>query len=96
MPIKSDKIQHISRDVGQSEYSLKNKQYFTIDKPSTQIKILNSNFNIMKNIKTELTEISKRDMIVICIGWSEREEKIAAVLGNYSISVWSKFDDYKY
>lgn len=35
-------------------------------------------------------------MIINYIAWSEREEKIACILGNYSISMWSKEDGYKY
>lgn len=40
--------------------------------------------------------MTKRDMIVNYIAWSDREEKIACILGNYSISMWSKEDNYKY
>lgn len=44
-PIRSDRIQHLSREVGQAEYSQKFKLYFSIDKPSTIISILDDNFN---------------------------------------------------
>lgn len=52
-PIKSDKIQHIHREVGQSEYSKKNKIYYSIDRPSTIISILDDNFDLIGTLKTE-------------------------------------------
>jgi hypothetical protein len=51
-PIKSDKIQHLSRDVGQTEYSGKNKLYFSIDKPSSVLSVLDEDFNLMVGLKT--------------------------------------------
>lgn len=50
---------------------------------------------MVHGLKTE-QEMAKRDMIINYIAWSEREEKIACILGNYSISMWSKEDNYKY
>lgn len=35
-------------------------------------------------------------MVVNYIAWSDWEQKIACLLGNYSISMWSKDDNYKY
>lgn len=52
-PLKSDRIQHLSRDVGQSEYSKKFRLYFSIDKPSTIISILDDDFNTVQTLKTE-------------------------------------------
>ena len=40
--------------------------------------------------------MSKRDSIITTIAWSETEEKVACILGNYSISMWSKEDNFKY
>lgn len=40
--------------------------------------------------------MTKRDMVVTYIAWSEQEEKVACILGNYSISLWSREDNYKY
>ncbi len=70
-PLKSDRIQHLSRDVGQSEYSKKFRLYFSIDKPSTIISILDDDFNTVQTLKTE-QEMTKRDMIVNYIAWSDR------------------------
>lgn len=50
---------------------------------------MDDNFNTLQSLKTE-QEMTKRDMVVIYIAWSDREEKIACILGNYSISMWSK------
>ena len=71
-PLKSDRIQHLNRDVGQSEYSKKFQFFFTIDRPSPLISVLDSNFNPVTTLKTE-QDISKRDMIVNYIAWSDRE-----------------------
>jgi hypothetical protein len=46
-------------------------------------------------LRTEL-EISKRDAIVTWIAWSEYEQRLAALLGNYSISLWAKEDNFRY
>lgn len=88
-PSKSDKIQHLHREVGQAQYSEKFKLFFFIDRPSPIINILDNDFNSGSTLKTE-QDISKRDMIVNFITWSDTEEKIACILGNYSISMWSK------
>ena len=85
----------MSREVGQSEYSKKFKLYFSIDKPSTIISVYDDNFNNVLTLQTE-QEMTKRDMVVNYIAWSDWEEKIACILGNYSISMWSKEDNYKY
>ena len=62
-PIKSDKIQHLNRDVGQAEYSNKFKFYVTMDRPSAEISVLDDDFNRITTLKTE-QDMSKRDMIV--------------------------------
>jgi hypothetical protein len=92
---KSDRIEHINRIVGEAYYSNKHKLFFTIDIPSPSISILDENFNVIKSLSTE-EEISKRDAMIVTIAWSEEEGKIACLFGNFSISIWSREDDYKY
>jgi hypothetical protein len=66
-----------------------------MDYPSTEIKLLDSQFEIIKILKSEL-DVSKSDSIVVCLAWSESEQRLAALLGNSSISFWAKVDNYKY
>jgi hypothetical protein len=33
---------------------------------------------------------------VQCIAWSEEEQRLAALLGNYSISLWAIEDNFRY
>ena len=69
--------------------------YITNDEPSPEISILDDDFNLIRTLKTE-QEISRRDSIIQALAWSEVEQKVACILGNYSISLWSKDDDFKY
>lgn len=70
-PIKSDRIQHMNRDVGQSVYSKKFRMYITMDCPSPIISILDDDFNFITSLKTE-QDMSKRDMIVTYLTWSDK------------------------
>ena len=94
-PFISDKFLHLNRRVAQSIYSPGNDWFITIDYPSTEIKVLNQKFEYLRSMQTEL-EISKRDAIVTWIAWSEHEQRLAVLLGNMSISLWAKEDDFRY
>jgi len=50
-------------------YSQNSGMYMSIDSPSTYIKVLDKNFNLIKNLKSEL-DISKKDAMINYVVWS--------------------------
>ena len=69
--------------------------FVTIDNPSSEIYLLDGHLDLKGTVKTEL-EVSKRDSIIQCIAWSETEQRLAALLGNYSLSLWAIEDNFRY
>ena len=57
--------------------------------------LLDSHFDLVRTVRSEL-EFSKRDSIIQHIAWSEEEQKLAALLGNYSISFWAIEDNFRF
>lgn len=68
-PTKFDKFQHVNRCISMCVYSQNNDIYMSIDSPSIYIRVLDKNFNSIKNLKSEL-DISKKDAMINYVVWS--------------------------
>lgn len=62
--------------------------FLTMDIPSVEVRLLDEKFKLTKSIGTTL-DISNRDAVITYMAWSETEQRLACILGNYSISIWS-------
>lgn len=63
--------------------------FISLDYAATDIMLLDNQLELIKSIRTD-QDLSKRDAVITYIAWSEHEEQIAALLGNYSLSLWAK------
>lgn len=68
---------------------------FTLDDLSDSISVYNTSCGLIKRIKPHFSKL-KKDIVVLSFAYSERQERIGAVLKDFSINFWDHSDNFEF
>lgn len=66
---------------------------FTLDDLSDSICVYNTSCVLIKKINPHFSKL-KKDIVVLSFAYSERQERIGAVLKDFSINFWDNSDNF--
>ncbi|KAL4464437.1 hypothetical protein ABPG72_021771 [Tetrahymena utriculariae] len=94
---KTDSTFHNKQSINHGVFAKEIKKVATLDSLDDKIAIYDLNCNLVKHINLKNKEDdSKLDIIIFGIAWSERQQRIGAVLKNFTISFWDAIDDFEF
>lgn len=66
---------------------------FTLDALSDSISVYNTSCSLIKRIRPSFSKL-KKDIVVLAFAYSERQERIGAVLKDFSVNFWDNSDNF--
>ncbi|KAL4438771.1 hypothetical protein ABPG74_013444 [Tetrahymena malaccensis] len=94
---KTDSTFHNKQSINHGVFAREIKKVITLDSLDDKIAIYDLNCNLVKHINLKNKEDdSKLDIIIFGIAWSERQQRVGAVLKNFTISFWDAIDDFEF
>lgn len=75
-----------------SFFSFEYKKIFSLDALSDAISIYDTNCRLEKKLRPQNSKI-KKDVVVLSFAYSQRQERIGAVLKDFTLSFWDFVDN---
>ena len=77
------------------EFSKNYNKVFSLDSLSDAICIYDTNCKLLRKLKPNTSKI-KKDVVVLAFAYSERQERIGAVLKDFTMTFWDFSDNFEF